>query len=487
MTLLAANSPTPSPGRLSLVPRLSPTLIHQVGARGWLESYLLAGAVLGLAALVLLGWTVAAVHRARTGQRWTHALPRWTANTGLGVVTSALLLVGSGIGINAYAGYIPNLGSVLGTHPVHPALASGRHPGAVALVSRVLVLRIGAVPALDEPPHTAYVYLPPGYGTPANAHRRYPVVYLIHGWPGSAVDWFRGGRVQRTMDLLIRDRLIGPMIVVSPDANARDWLLDSECLNIPGGTQIETYLAQVVPDVMDRTFRTIADRVGRAIGGMSSGGYCALNVGLHHLHRFSVILASEPYGDPGQNALRDALHGASARYRANSPDFYLPYWRFPVPVSVFLDAGGKDRSSLDEAWAVARMLTADGQDVGLRIAPDVPHSWYEARVELPYALIFAWQHLGHGVPGGSDAWDQAQLTAVYEYARTLPPLRSQPASPSPTPSATTPSPAATPTGTPSPRRSPTPSGRAASTSPSPRRSPVPSTSATPSPSRPGAR
>ena len=109
------------------------------------------------------------------------------------------------------------LGATLGDllHP--PGTPTGAHvlrDAADAQRSRVLQLSIPA-PNEGVSRGTTYVYLPPGYDQPANADARYPVVYLIHGYPGRAQDWFTAGGVKSTMDLLIRDYYIGPMIVVS--------------------------------------------------------------------------------------------------------------------------------------------------------------------------------------------------------------------------------------------------------------------------------
>jgi hypothetical protein len=63
--------------------------------------------------------------------------------------------------------------------------------------SRIVEVTINAA-ALGFHRRPAYVYLPPGYDLRANDHRRYPVVYLIHGNPGGAIDWMRAGAVRRS-------------------------------------------------------------------------------------------------------------------------------------------------------------------------------------------------------------------------------------------------------------------------------------------------
>jgi enterochelin esterase-like enzyme len=244
------------------------------------------------------------------------------------------------------------------------------------------------------------VYLPPDYYDPAHASVRYPVVYLIHGYPGNSRDWLRAGRAQQEMDLLLSQHVAGPMIMVFPNANG-GWLRDTECLDAVHGMKLETYLTHTVVQTIDGRFRTIAERRGRAIGGMSSGAYCALNLGLRHLNTYSVILASEPYGDPGHRVAATILGGSLRLFEENSPSWYLPSMRFTHPVSVFLDAGTDDSATVGVASELARMVAARGQYVALRLAPGMGHTWREARAELPYSLIFAGRHLDPAGPVSS--------------------------------------------------------------------------------------
>jgi enterochelin esterase-like enzyme len=291
-----------------------------------------------------------------------------------------LTLLGSAASLNAYVGYVPTLPSLFGALPGHPAGSR---------FSRVETLLIGDR-ALGVPPARAYVYLPPGYDAKANAHRRYPVVYLLHGYPGGPIDWFRGAEVQDQMDALLRYQLVQPMLVVAPDASG-GWLHDSEMLNQVGGPQVETYLTHTVVAAVEARYRTIPDRSGRAIGGVSSGGYGALNLGLRHQATYAVILSMMPYGDPG--AVTQTLLGGSRKlWLANSPSHYIPTMTFRDPMAVFLAAGSKD-SQLPEARLLARMLTKRGQLAVLKEVPGATHTWHGARAEVPYALIFASQHL----------------------------------------------------------------------------------------------
>jgi enterochelin esterase-like enzyme len=355
---------------------IPPSLLRQATRAGPLESPWLAA---GLAALLVASVVVAVRrHRRRAGSPWRR---RWPGRAGLAAWLAALTTLTGLAGLNAYVGYIPTLPALFGQVP------SVSHTG-----SRVVRVVIGAPTALDVPPSPALIYLPPGYGNPANAGRRYPVVYLLHGYPGSPLDWFRAVPTQQIMDAMLADHLIQPMIVVAPNANG-GWLTDSEMLNRVDGPQTETYLTRTVVGYVDTHFRTVAARAGRAIGGMSSGGYGALNLGLRDQDVYSVILSEMPYGDPGRAAL--ALLGSSrARWAANAPDRYIPTMAFRHRLAVDL-LTGPDDSQRRVAARLARMLRARGQPTAYTLVPGAGHTWRSAGRELPYALTFASQHL-HG-------------------------------------------------------------------------------------------
>jgi enterochelin esterase-like enzyme len=405
------------------VDQLPATVVHSLRQATPLESPWLAAGVLTAGALLIAVWVAGAVRRRRAGRRLAHPV---VTRLGLGAAATVLLVAGGLLAVNSYVGYVPTtaaLGNLLrgrslvsaGPVPAatvrRTAVTGWPHTPAAAARARlktapaapvdttgsqIVQLRIGA-PELRVPPAPTFVYLPPGYTDPRNADVRYPVVYLIHGYPGQAADWLVAGRAQQAADLVRHDGLTGPMILVFPTATG-GWLHDSECLDAAGdGQKLGTYLTRVVVDTIDRTFRTIADRRGRAIGGMSSGGYCALNLGLRHLRTYSTILASMPYGDPGRGPLRHELGGSLALFHANSPSWYLTRMPFPQPVAVFLDAGTDDRVTRDTAQTMARDLAARGQYVALRVAPGLGHTWREASAELPYSLVFASQHLARAL------------------------------------------------------------------------------------------
>ena len=121
--------------------------------------------------------------------------------------------------------------------------------------------------------------------------RRYPVIYFLHGLPANA-STYRGNTW--LADAMAR---VGPAILVLPQG-ARDADTDAEYLNWGAGRNWETYVARELPRYIDLHFRTIRSRAGRAIVGLSAGGYGATVVGLHNPALFSVIESWSGYFHP---------------------------------------------------------------------------------------------------------------------------------------------------------------------------------------------
>jgi enterochelin esterase-like enzyme len=144
--------------------------------------------------------------------------------------------------------------------------------------SRDLDERITSI-ALSGEVH-ARVILPASYDDVPR--RRFPVIYFLHGLPADASTYRGNTWLANAM------AKVGPAILVLPQG-ARDSDTDPEYLNWGAGRNWETYIARELPTYVDAHFRTIRSRAGRAIVGLSAGGYGAIIVGLHHPSTFSVI------------------------------------------------------------------------------------------------------------------------------------------------------------------------------------------------------
>lgn len=142
--------------------------------------------------------------------------------------------------------------------------------------------------SLDSPLHYL-VRLPPGY---ARGGRRYPVIYFLHGLPAGPSSYQSIAWVGQALD-----RAGGQAILVVPQGT-RSSNGDPEYLDWGPGNNWATALSAELPAFIDAHYSTIASRAGRALVGVSAGGYGATNLGLHHPGEFSVIESWSGYFEP---------------------------------------------------------------------------------------------------------------------------------------------------------------------------------------------
>jgi S-formylglutathione hydrolase FrmB len=117
------------------------------------------------------------------------------------------------------------------------------------------------------------VLLPANYD--ANPNKKYPVLYLLHGGGGTYVDWTTWGNVEAVTAGL-------DVIVVMPDGGKGSWYADFDNFGAGGPPRWETFeITQVIPWI-DANFRTLATRSGRAIAGLSMGGYGSMSYAARH-------------------------------------------------------------------------------------------------------------------------------------------------------------------------------------------------------------
>ncbi|WP_100811158.1 alpha/beta hydrolase [Microbacterium sp. BR1] len=379
-----------------------PTLLQDPGA-DLLSSPWPAAIALALAA----GVVVLAVRSARRkGGRSRRR--RVLVASGWGTVSAVVLVFALAFGVNAWVGYFPSVATLTRwvddkvrapatDFPKTAVLAPSGEP-AVAAVKRVTTEDRGypflaAVPSSTPkvPDTGAWVYLPPGYDKPGNT-ARYPVLYVLHGAPGSAADWFAGGRIDYLLDTLIAAGSIPPVIVVSPDLNAGAERLDDEPLDVPGGPQLETFVTHDVVTWADTNFRTVADADHRVVAGMSSGGLASLLYGLHHPDLFGAVVSIMPYTTPYTAGV---VADPAARAR-NTPLDVIASRGGATAQKIFLGQG--DGEPTAEATQIRDALRAQGQTTTLRVYPGLAHNWTTARTIMPYGLVWAARQLEWTTP-----------------------------------------------------------------------------------------
>ena len=138
------------------------------------------------------------------------------------------------------------------------------------------------------------VYTPAGY---ENGKGRYPVLYLLHGRGGDEDAWTSLGRAQYILDNLIAQGRAKPMIVVMPNGNTDRHSAapgeDGQGMYKPypcgaTDTSFEEHFGDVISYV-DSHYRTIRKKSGRAIAGLSMGGFHSNIISVNYPNTFDYV------------------------------------------------------------------------------------------------------------------------------------------------------------------------------------------------------
>ena len=142
-------------------------------------------------------------------------------------------------------------------------------------------------PALGGRSQQVYVYLPPGYA--AHPSKRYPVMYLLHGFPGRPLAFLLTVRLGIVEDELYAKGKGQPVILVMPFGSTGTFT-DKEWVDGVGTNDgWATFVSRDLVQAIDARYRTVVEPAARAIGGLSEGGYGAINIALHNPGEFKVV------------------------------------------------------------------------------------------------------------------------------------------------------------------------------------------------------
>lgn len=334
----------------------------------------------GLFALVLLplGWP---------GRRW------WVRTAAC--VAAVGVVLGAADGVNASFGAYPTVAAALQLPPPDQVSAGrvlGRAPDAPTADSfdhRALSVTWQAPPGLPRhgevfevripPVHSgfsaraAWIYLPPAYLTPKPP--RLPVLEMIGGQPGNPRNWLDGGRLALRMDSWADAHHGLAPVVVMPDALGGTF--DNPlCLDSRLGRS-DTYLSRDVPDWVTTHLQVDPDHAHWAVGGMSFGGTCALQLAVAHPSEFPTFFDGEgqrgpTLGSPARTV--DAAFGGDvAAFDAVDPLHELAAHRYPGSAGVVV-AGAQDATYRAQDAVVARAARSAGMTIREQVRPG-GHSW----------------------------------------------------------------------------------------------------------------
>ena len=127
------------------------------------------------------------------------------------------------------------------------------------------------------------IYLPPGYD---RDERRYPVIYMLHGFSDDDTGWLQFGEADRIAGGAINRGEMPPAILVMPDGKVT-WYVNDYKKEKPWQ---EMFVTEFIPYI-DKTYRTRPKKEFRGILGLSMGGYGALHIAMRHPDLFTASVA----------------------------------------------------------------------------------------------------------------------------------------------------------------------------------------------------
>lgn len=236
-------------------------------------------------------------------------------------------------------------GSSYGCVATSAAITQNQTPQAIAQVNNLSY----QLETYDSPVmggiRTYGVSLPPGYAQ--QPLERYPVIFLLHGGHGNPTDWFTKGAALPVIEQLYTEGKLPPSIIITPDGNdlrGSSRFFDPQYIDGSNG-RVSTAIGEELVRVVQSRYRTLSTPEFWAIGGLSSGGWGALNVGLHHTEHFSTLFSHSGYFRD-----RSGLQNSPMIYVNLLPDAVRNSLR------IYLDAGTEDGKFLSQTRQFHQVL-----------------------------------------------------------------------------------------------------------------------------------
>jgi enterochelin esterase-like enzyme len=222
-----------------------------------------------------------------------------------------------------------------------------------------------------------FVYTPPDYDR--HPGKRFPVLYLLHGYNENETGWSHQGRAGLIMDNLIAEGKTAPFIIVMENSAAPRGAPPAGAPPRGNGGGMFDFsaferalMADVIPFI-DANFRTIANQPHRALAGLSMGGMQTRSISLKHLDTFSYIgifsggsIATNEITD--MTAFKKKVKLVFVSYGSRELD---PAGR----------RGGRGSFGGDPKASVAA-LKAAGVNCVFYMSPDTAHEWQSWRRSL---------------------------------------------------------------------------------------------------------
>ncbi|WEO96126.1 alpha/beta hydrolase-fold protein [Streptomyces sp. FXJ1.172] len=330
----------------------------------------------------------------------------WRAVSGrVGILLATQLAIFASFGLAAnqafgfYASWSDLFGTETGQGVVVDHTASGANsPIQVVSTSRVVGVSSGLpqvagqiqkVDIVGRTTHIAapaFVYLPPEYFQPQNRTRKFPVGVVLTGYPGTAQALVDKLNYPSTAQRLAKDGKMQPMILVMLRPSVAPPR-DTECVDVPGGPQTETFFGKDLRDSVMAHYRVDKTPASWGIMGDSTGGYCALKIAMHHPGSYAAAAGLSPYYKaPIDPTTGDLFHGnKNLQNRAN---LFWAIQHLPAPETSLLVTSSKvgEHNYKDTLKFIQAVQDTNVTRVSSIILPSGGHNFNTWKREIPSAL-----------------------------------------------------------------------------------------------------
>jgi S-formylglutathione hydrolase FrmB len=233
---------------------------------------------------------------------------------------------------------------------------------------------------------SAEVYLPPEYFQPRYRTRAFPAAVVLTGYPGTTEALVSKLRYPRTALDLAEDGRMQPMVLVMLRPTVAPPR-DTECVDVPGGPQTESFFAKDLPEAVRARYRVGTEPGSLGVVGNSTGGYCALKLALHHPGTYAAGAGLSAYYDaPSDPTTGDLFHGDEELRKRADLDWYADHMPAPDVSLLVTSSRSGETNYKDTLEFIERVKKRKPTRISSIILESGGHNFNTWRREIPATL-----------------------------------------------------------------------------------------------------
>ncbi|MEV7724365.1 alpha/beta hydrolase [Streptomyces sp. NPDC101733] len=231
-----------------------------------------------------------------------------------------------------------------------------------------------------------YVWLPPEYFQPQHKNQNFPASIVLTGYPGTAENLIKGLNYPMTAFKQAKQGKMKPMILVMLRPTVAPPR-DTECVDIPGGPQTETFFAQDLPQAIRKGFRVGGKPQNMAFVGNSTGGYCALKIAAHYPQTFGTAVGLSAYYEAAHDATTGDLFQGDDKLKKRADVLDSMDAKKPTGTSFLVTSSEKGEPNLGDTKKFIKKVKGPDR-VSSIILDSGGHNFNTWRREIPPMLVW---------------------------------------------------------------------------------------------------